>query len=83
MPLRSAALHESISRHRLDELFKTDAVSLFVGTTAGHCAKCGAQFAVFFPAADDPDNLKYLETIQKKISDDCNAGKHAVEVLLK
>jgi len=49
---------------------------------AGHCAKCGAQFAVFFPAGDDADNSKYLAIIEKTISDDCKTGKHAQEILL-
>lgn len=82
IPLRAAAFHETISRKRLDELFRSDANQLFGGNTAGHCPQCGAQFAVFFPASDDPKNLEYLDTIQREISKDCKAGKHAMEILL-
>jgi hypothetical protein len=83
MPLRAAAFHETISRTRLDELFRSEMNQLFAGTTAGHCSKCGAQFAVFFPASNDPNNLEYLATIEQRISDDCKDGKHVAEVLLK
>ncbi len=82
MPLRAAAFHEAISRARLDELFRSERNQLFAGTTAGHCAKCGAQFAVFFPTDNDPENLNYLETIKQRISDDCNEGRHVAEILL-
>ena len=47
---------------------------MFAGTTAGHCSKCGAD--------SDPDNSDYLVTIKERISDDCNAGNHNLEVLL-
>lgn len=82
MPLRPAAFHDSISRARLDELFRSERNQLFAGTTAGHCSKCGAQFSVFFPADNDPENLNYLTTIEQRISDDCNDGVHTPEILL-
>jgi hypothetical protein len=29
------------------------------------------------PSDNDPDNLAYLGTIEKRIAEDCNAGKHS------
>ena len=83
MPLRAMAFHESISVERLNNLFRSDWNQLFAGTTAGHCSRCGAQFAVFFPNSDDRDNGEYLASIEKLISEDCKAGKHSREFVLK
>lgn len=81
--LLAAAFHESVSVQALSDLFKSDLNQLFAGTTAGHCARCGQQFAVFFPSSDDPKNLEYLKQIEDMIAKDCRDGKHVVEIKLQ
>lgn len=83
MPLRAVAFHESISVGKLAELFKSDFNQLFGGTTAAHCQTCKAQFAVFFPNTDDKENINYLYELEKRITADCNKGKHSAEFELR
>jgi hypothetical protein len=80
--LLAAAFHESVSVAKLDELFRSDWNSLFGGTTAGHCPKCRCQFAVFFQASDDPQNLEYLKSLEGMMSQDCRDGTHTRELYL-
>lgn len=80
--LLAAAFHEVISVNTLAESFRSDWNQLFAGTTAAHCAKCGRQFAVFFPASDDPQNSEYLKRIEAMIADDCREGKHVQQISL-
>lgn len=77
------AFYESVSVDRLDELFRSDWNQLFAGTTATCCTKCGARFAVFFQDADGRDNGEYPAEIQGMISEDCWAGKHTPEFVIK
>jgi len=81
--LLAAALHEAVSVQALSDLFKSDLNQLFAGTTAGHCPKCGQQFAIFFLSSDDPKNLEYLKQIEDMIAKDCREGKHVAEVKLQ
>ena len=83
MPILAMAFHEEISVNRLDELFSSEWNQLFAGTTAAHCAQCGARFAVFFPNSDDRDNVEYLTLVGGRISEDCQAGTHNREIVLK
>jgi hypothetical protein len=78
--LLAVAFHESISRQRFDELFASPHNQLFAVTSAAHCGTCGTQFAVFFPASDDPDNGKCLANIEYLITKDCKAGEHSPEI---
>jgi hypothetical protein len=80
--LLAVAFHEAISVPRLEELFRSDWNQLFAGTTAARCKVCGRQFAVFFPRADDPDNLNYLMIVEERIAADCRDGKHIAEISL-
>jgi len=80
--LLARAFHEAVSVEKLGELYKSDSAQLFGGTTVGHCPKCRRQFAVFFPASDDPHNLDYLKQIEKMIGDDCREEKHVAEISL-
>jgi hypothetical protein len=80
--LVAVAFHEVVSVQRLEELFRSDWNQLFAGTTASHCPKCRRQFAVFFPASDDPQNLDYLKTIEEMLANDCRDGKHIAEISL-
>jgi hypothetical protein len=80
--LLATAFHEAISVQRLADLFQSDWNQLFAGTTVGHCAKCGRQFAIFFPSSDNPKNLDYLKQIEEMIANDCREGKHVAEIRL-
>ena len=80
--LLAIAFHEAISVPRLEELFRSEWNQLFAGTTAAHCKICGRQFAVFFPQAEDPDNLNYLMFVEERIAANCSDGKHASEISL-
>jgi len=80
--LQAIAFHEAVSAQKIEELFRSDWNQLFAGVTAGHCPKCGRQFAVFFPSSDDPQNLDYLQTIEGMIANDCRDGKHVAEIRL-
>lgn len=79
MTLRAIAFHENISTKKLEEIFSTDANTLFGGTLGAKCPACGLRFAVFFPAYDDPKNQDYLTELQKLIASDCRDGKHRRE----
>ena len=81
MSVRAIALHESVSIGKLAELFKPDIVQLFAGSTAAHCEKCGAQYAVFLPHLDDSQNFYYVKEIEKLIARDCENGKHSATEL--
>jgi rRNA maturation protein Nop10 len=83
MTLRAIAFHESISTKKLEEIFSTDANTLFGGTLGARCPTCGLRFAVFFPAYDDPKNQDYLTELQKLIASDCKQGKHCGEYAFK
>lgn len=80
--LLAIAFHESVSVAKLAQLFTSELNQLFAGTTAAHCRVCGMQFAVFFPASDDPENGKYLADIEKLIQQDCEHGAHHEEISL-
>lgn len=80
--LLAAAFHEAVSVGKLAELFKSDSAQLFAGTTAAHCPKCRAQFAVFFPSSDDPENFAYLKQVEGMLAADCRDGKHVSEISL-
>jgi hypothetical protein len=83
MALRAIAFHESISVNALERLFKSEWHQLFAATTFAHCKKCGALFAVFLPKSDDPENGPYVAELEKRITEDCKAGKHSlVEIRL-
>ncbi len=83
MPLRAIAFDESTSVGRLQqELFKFQANQPFARSTAAYCSKCSSEFAVFFLRIDDPENVAYIKTLEKKISDDCIAGTHEAEYSL-
>ena len=78
MSLRAIALHESISVGKLAELYKSEWNQIFASApTLSHCPKCRAQFAVFLPSSDDPQNLFYVTTLEDRISKDCEKGKHS------
>jgi len=83
MALRAIGFHEAVSGAKLEEVFRSDVNELFGGTVAAKCSTCGARFAVFFPAKDDPDNPKYLAELQKMIAGDCKDGKHGSDYSFK
>lgn len=83
MPLRAIAFHDSVSVKQLEELFKSEWNQLFAGTTVAHCKKCGEQYAVFVPSADDPNNERYVAELENQISQGCEKGTHSeVEIRL-
>ena len=78
MSLRAIAFHESISVGKLAELYKSEWNQLFAAApTVAHCSKCRTQFAVFLPSSDDPQNMSYVTTLENRISEDCDKGKHS------
>jgi len=81
MALRAIAFDESTSVGRLQqELFRSHRNQRSTGRVA--CSKCSLPFAVFFPNMDDSDNAAYIQALEKKISEDCAAGRHAAEYAL-
>jgi hypothetical protein len=79
MTLRAMGFHEAVSVEKLEELFAADENVLFAGTIARKCPTCGLRFAVFFPAKDDPRNAEYLKSLEERMWEDCNGGKHRGE----
>jgi len=83
MPLRAIAYHESISVNALEKTFQSEWHQLFAATTFASCKKCGVLFAVFLPKSDDLNNGPYVGELEKRITEDCKAGKHVlVEIRL-
>lgn len=80
--LLAIAFHEAVSIERLTELFHSEMNQLFAGTIVAPCPVCRRQFAVFFPQADDPENVGYLAKIEELIAGDCQEGQHSPEISL-
>jgi hypothetical protein len=81
--LRAIAYHESISVDALNKIFKSEWNQLFGANTFAHCKKCGALFAVFLQDSNDPENGPYVGELEKRITEDCQSGKHqSIEIRL-
>jgi hypothetical protein len=78
MPLRAIAFHENISVENLEKLFKAEWNQLFANTTFAHCKGCKRLYAVFLADGNDKNNGDYVAELEKRISDDCNGGKHSM-----
>jgi hypothetical protein len=48
MALRAIALHDSVSKLRLSELYGSEWAQVFAGANATECRVCGARFALWF-----------------------------------
>jgi len=76
MSLRAIALHESISRERLAELFGPVENQVFSSANATACGHCGARFAIWYADRQDPDIRSHVRGLEIRIAEDCKDGKH-------
>jgi len=83
MKLRAAAFAGRENAQRIKELFGAEEVEVFGGKTVAQCSQCLAEFQLIFRQVDDEDNPRYFADIEKQIAEDCDAGKHKAEYLLK
>jgi hypothetical protein len=77
MSLRAIAFHESISVKRLAVISESEFNQVFAGAKSTRC-NCGTAYALFLPQSDDPQNDEYVADLAKRISADCNKGKHSL-----
>jgi len=76
MTLRAIALHNSISKLRLSELYGSEWAQVFAGANATACRVCGTPFALWFADRNDPERPAFTQTLKARIAQDCENGAH-------
>jgi hypothetical protein len=79
--LVAIAVHEQVAGAKLAQLERTDPNQMF-GSGTGTCPRCGATFAIIFMSDFNKDNQKFAARLEQLIGEDCNEGKHALEIVL-